>query len=134
MCVPPPLFLCRTASDMHKQSMADMRGAATENAAGDSAEAGKNLFVDGIKHDPPLHSFDEVIMKFGKIRKGFAYFKKIFEKFGEVEAKEKGVATTGLGLAFCSLAIEAQGGTIGLESEVGRGSTFWFELPVKSPS
>lgn len=58
---------------------------------------------------------------------------KIFEKFGQVEAREhRARAGTGLGLAFCKLAIEAHGGSIGVESKVGEGSTFWVDLPADS--
>ena len=54
---------------------------------------------------------------------------KIFEKFGALDKGAHGYST-GLGLAFCKLAVEAHGGKMGVESEVGKGSAFWFELPV----
>lgn len=60
------------------------------------------------------------------------YHKKVFEKFGQVELRnEKKRYSIGLGLAFCKLAVEAHGGRIGLESEVGRGCRFYFTLPIK---
>jgi signal transduction histidine kinase len=42
--------------------------------------------------------------------------------------------STGLGLTFCRLAVEAHGGRIGVDSEVGHGSTFWFVLPRNGPT
>jgi len=63
------------------------------------------------------------------------YLEKIFEKFGQVEARaNQQKHSTGLGLTFCKLAVEAHGGSIGVESEVGKGSTFWFVLPKDGPA
>ena len=63
------------------------------------------------------------------------YHEKIFEKFGQVEMGDsRRKLTSGLGLTFCKLAIEAHGGTIGVTSEPGKGSTFWFTLSKKGPS
>ncbi|MDI9382661.1 MAG: hybrid sensor histidine kinase/response regulator [Verrucomicrobiota bacterium] len=58
------------------------------------------------------------------------YHRLIFEKFGQVATREEGVKySSGLGLTFCKLAIEAHDGTIGLQSEPGVGSEFFFTVP-----
>ena len=63
------------------------------------------------------------------------YRERVFEKFGQVEAVSRGQKlSTGLGLTFCRMAVEAHGGRIGVDSETGRGSTFWFVLPRNGPT
>jgi signal transduction histidine kinase len=61
------------------------------------------------------------------------YQESIFEKFGQVEGGGKHrMFSTGLGLTFCKMAVEAHGGRIGVESRDGKGATFWFVLPPKA--
>jgi signal transduction histidine kinase/GGDEF domain-containing protein len=56
---------------------------------------------------------------------------KIFEKFHQVEGSlQRSVGGTGLGLAITKGLVEAHQGKIFVESEVGKGSTFTFTLPV----
>ena len=53
--------------------------------------------------------------------------KNVFKKFEQVSGKSSGsIKSTGLGLTFCKLAIEAHGGKIGLISKLQKGSIFWF--------
>ena len=56
--------------------------------------------------------------------------RRIFEKFYRLDPNmTKGIGGTGLGLYICSELVERMGGRIWLESEEGKGSSFFFELP-----
>ncbi len=55
----------------------------------------------------------------------------VFSKFGQVMAESSGSSrSTGLGLTFCKLAIEAHGGEIDFNSKPGVGTSFWFLMPL----
>ncbi len=101
-----------------------------------------NFITNAIKHTPNQGT---VIVKafYEKENKEFCvqvedlgegipeeYWGKIFEKFVQLE-DEQAKRGRGLGLAFCKMAVEAHGGRIWVESEVGKGSTFYFTIPIK---
>ncbi|MEM5844455.1 MAG: ATP-binding protein, partial [Candidatus Aenigmatarchaeota archaeon] len=60
------------------------------------------------------------------------HFNKIFTRFFQVSSpytrKAKG---SGLGLSICKELVELLGGRIWFDSEVGKGTTFYFTLPLK---
>lgn len=57
--------------------------------------------------------------------------KKIFERFYRIEDKKYMTSGLGMGLYISSQIMDTHKGTIGVESEPGKGSTFYFELPLE---
>lgn len=99
-----------------------------------------NLIVNSLRHSRHKSPIKVVVEKRGQdvivsvIDDGIGipeeYHQKIFEKFGQVEIRqERKKYSTGLGLTFCKLVVEAHNGKIALESKVGEGSRFYFILP-----
>lgn len=58
-----------------------------------------------------------------------ADLKRLFTPFDRIGAELTETEGTGLGLSLSKVLVEAMGGTVGVDSTVGQGSTFWFELP-----
>lgn len=101
-------------------------------------QVGTNFITNALKHTNKGH----ILMGYEYVDGGIRLFiedtgcgipkenqDKLFQRFAKLDDFTQG---TGLGLAICKAIVDAQGGKIGVESEVGKGSTFWAWFPCEA--
>jgi signal transduction histidine kinase len=99
-----------------------------------------NLLSNAIKVTPPEGAVEaSVVPEDGRVRFRVrdqgpgvpeTEIHRIFDKFRQVDPSGRDRSGTGLGLPICKAIVEEHQGIIGVRSELGRGSTFWFDLPA----
>jgi signal transduction histidine kinase len=101
-----------------------------------------NILTNAIKFSPPHTTVKieyEQLDKFAQVKirdegRGIpaSHLETIFDRFKQVERSDRSErGGTGLGLAICKSIIEQHGGAIGVISQPGAGSTFWFRVPLR---
>ncbi|MGE0056345.1 MAG: ATP-binding protein [Dehalococcoidia bacterium] len=100
-----------------------------------------NLVQNAIKFTPEGGSVtvsgrrdgDEIILKVTDTGIGIdaAAVPRVFERFYKADPSRAGRAGSGIGLAIVKHAVEAHGGSVGVESQLGHGSTFTVRLPAR---
>jgi PAS domain S-box-containing protein len=105
-----------------------------------------NLLSNGVKYTPmngrvavsvDLLGQDKIRVVVSDSGPGIApkNLSRLFTPFDRLGAEQSGVQGTGLGLALSQRLTHAMGGTLGVDSDLGKGSTFWVALPrTNSPS
>jgi len=98
-----------------------------------------NLLSNAIKYNRPRGEVSvQIIAQQGFVRLtvsdtgygiSIARRQELFQPFSRLGAEETDIEGTGIGLTISRRLVEMMGGSIGMDSEEGRGSRFWIELP-----
>ncbi len=148
--IEPDVFLRGLVSDWELRLQQESARVSVEVATGTPslrADAGLLRRVFGnLIQNALIHSSESVVLSLSaRAQAGFVLFTvadngpgippefhgAIFQKFARVKAPHAPrVRSSGLGLAFCRLAVEAHGGRIWVQSSEGTGSAFHIQLPV----
>ena len=101
-----------------------------------------NLLSNAIKYSPiqskiavKTEIYKDTFLKISVIDEGMGIREEdqqaIFSEFYQTDhVRDEAMGGTGIGLALTKRLVDMHGGEIGLESEFGKGSTFWFTLPL----
>ena len=111
------------------------------------SECVTNYLTNALKYSPPDRPVDVVLeVSMGQVRMAVRdegpglppeEQTRVWEPFHRapgVAAQSAAGESLGLGLHICKTIVEQHGGKVGVESEVGKGSTFWFSLPLADPA
>jgi two-component system sensor histidine kinase GlrK len=122
--LPPDLSLVKIDEDRIRQVMENLLG----NALKFTDKGGKVIVSAALRRNQKAYVEVSVSDTGCGIPKGD--LKKIFDKFKRGDSAKEAAGGTGLGLSIAKHIIAAHGGEIWAESEQGKGSTFFFTLPL----
>jgi len=151
----PPMDICVDSLSL-LQTMADERGITISSPGGDVAlpmvqadftryrQVMINLVSNAIKYNRDngeitiqFHEFEDGYLRTSVTDTGngiaMGRQKELFQPFSRLGAESTDIEGSGIGLIVCKQLIELMNGHIGFESTPGKGSTFWFDLPLASP-